>query len=93
MVDSILDHDRIDVKLSTRFEQGEGEGFDHVFYSGPLDGYFDFDLGRLGYRTLDFERFEADGDFQGCSVMNYGDADVPYTRHHRAQMVRAVGGA
>ncbi|HID68374.1 MAG TPA: UDP-galactopyranose mutase, partial [Roseibacterium sp.] len=38
------------------------------------------ELGRLGYRTLDFERFAYDGDYQGCAVMNYGEVDVPYTR-------------
>lgn len=80
MVERILDHERIAVKLETRFSRADAEGFDHVFYSGPLDGYFDFELGRLGYRTLDFERFTYDGDYQGCAVMNYGDVDVPYTR-------------
>jgi UDP-galactopyranose mutase len=34
----------------------------------------------LGYRTLDFERFTHDGDYQGCAVMNYGDVQVPFTR-------------
>lgn len=52
----------------------------HVFWSGPLDGYFGYRLGRLGYRTLDFERFTAHGDWQGCAVMNYADRDVPWTR-------------
>lgn len=56
------------------------EEADHVFWSGPLDGFFGYDLGRLGYRTLDFERFTYQGDYQGCAVMNYGDRDVPYTR-------------
>ena len=32
------------------------------------------------YRTLDFERFTYEGDYQGCAVMNYGDVAVPYTR-------------
>ena len=41
---------------------------------------FNYQLGRLGYRTLDFERFSADGDYQGTAVMNYGNVDVPYTR-------------
>jgi UDP-galactopyranose mutase len=36
--------------------------------------------GRLPYRTLDFERFDVDGAFQGCAVMNYCDESVPYTR-------------
>jgi UDP-galactopyranose mutase len=51
-----------------------------VFWSGPLDGFFDNKLGRLGYRTLDFEKFTEQGDYQGCAVMNYGDRDVPFTR-------------
>jgi len=34
----------------------------------------------LGYRTLDFKEIRAEGDFQGCAVMNYGDKSVPYTR-------------
>jgi UDP-galactopyranose mutase len=80
MVEKILAHERIQIRLNQRFSRADAEGFDHVFYSGPLDGYFDFELGRLGYRTLDFERFYADGDYQGCAVMNYGDVDVPFTR-------------
>ena len=36
--------------------------------------------GVLGYRTLDFERHEAEGDYQGGAVVNYGDQDVPFTR-------------
>ncbi|SEH23421.1 UDP-galactopyranose mutase [Rhizobium sp. NFR12] len=80
MVERILNHERIDVRLGTRFTRPDAASFDHVFYSGPLDGYFDFELGRLGYRTLDFDRFSHDGDYQGCAVMNYGDLDMPYTR-------------
>lgn len=80
MIERILDHPRIEVQLNTPFTREMGEAFDHVFYSGPLDGYFDFSLGRLGYRTLDFERFTHEGDYQGCAVMNYGDEDVPFTR-------------
>ncbi|MBO9445974.1 UDP-galactopyranose mutase [Ruegeria sp. R14_0] len=80
MIAGILDHPGIAVKLNTTFDRSMGDGFDHVFYSGPLDGYFDYELGRLGYRTLDFERFTYDGDYQGCAVMNYGEEDVPFTR-------------
>jgi UDP-galactopyranose mutase len=80
MVERILNHERIEVRLGTRFTRPDAASFDHVFYSGPLDGYFDFELGRLGYRTLDFDRFSYNGDYQGCAVMNYGDLDIPYTR-------------
>lgn len=80
MIGAILDHPRINIQLNTKFTREMAEGFSHVFYSGPLDGYFDFELGRLGYRTLDFERFDYSGDYQGCAVMNYGEEDVAYTR-------------
>ncbi|WP_298563500.1 UDP-galactopyranose mutase [uncultured Aliiroseovarius sp.] len=80
MIEKILDHPSITVHLNTRFTRNQADQYDHVFYSGPLDGFFDFELGRLGYRTLDFERFTYDGDYQGCAVMNYGEEDVPYTR-------------
>ncbi|WP_170426112.1 UDP-galactopyranose mutase [Ruegeria arenilitoris] len=80
MIAGILEHPGITLKLNTTFDRSMGDEFDHVFYSGPLDGYFDYELGRLGYRTLDFERFTCDGDYQGCAVMNYGEEEVPYTR-------------
>jgi len=80
MIGKILDHPGITVQLETVFDRAMAADYDHVFYSGPLDGYFNFDLGRLGYRTLDFERFTYEGDYQGCAVMNYGEEEVPYTR-------------
>jgi UDP-galactopyranose mutase len=80
MVARVIDHPEISVALNTRFVRDQKTNYDHVFYSGPIDGYFSYDAGRLGYRTLDFERFTYDGDYQGCAVMNYGDAAIPYTR-------------
>lgn len=81
IVDKILEHENITVKLNTVFNREQSESYDHVFYSGPLDGYFDYELGRLGYRTLDFEKhYDECDDYQGCAVMNYGDESIPYTR-------------
>ena len=79
MVEGILSHDNIEVRLNTRFEDISVDA-DHVFYSGPIDRYFNYDLGRLGYRTLAFEVFREKGTFQGTAVMNYGDEHVPFTR-------------
>ena len=79
LIDAILDHPCIDVRLNTPFEQFR-EPSDHVLYTGPLDRYFQFCHGRLGYRTLDFERIDAEGDYQGTAVINYCDESVPYTR-------------
>lgn len=80
MVAAILDHPNITVQLNTKFDSNMAQSWDHVFWSGALDGFFGYNLGRLGYRTLDFEEFRYDGDYQGCAVMNYGDPDVPFTR-------------
>ncbi len=80
LVERILDHPNIDVHLNTEFDPNKGHSYDHVFWSGALDGYFGYAKGRLGYRTLDFEEFHHEGDWQGCAVMNYGDPDVGHTR-------------
>lgn len=80
MVEGILDHENISLHLGHKFSKSEAADYAHIFYSGPLDRYYDFQLGRLGYRTLDFEAFRSEGDYQGCAVMNYGDMSVPYTR-------------
>ncbi len=80
LIEAILDHPAIDLHLETSFTPEMPRRFDHVFWSGPLDGWFGYDRGHLGYRTLDFERFTHEGDWQGCAVMNYGDATVPWTR-------------
>jgi UDP-galactopyranose mutase len=54
--------------------------YDHFFYSGPLDAFYDYKFGRLAYRTLDFKEERHEGDYQGCAVMNYCDKEVPFTR-------------
>jgi UDP-galactopyranose mutase len=80
LVAAILDHPGIETRLDTPITRDQVASFDHVFNAGPIDAWFDHVLGRLGYRTLDFRRFTHQGDYQGCAVMNYGDADVPHTR-------------
>ena len=83
IVEAILNHPEISVHLGTRFSPTESKefgGFDHIIWTGPIDAYFGFEFGRLGYRTLDFVPEVADGDYQGHPVVNYCDTDVPYTR-------------
>ena len=78
----------IDVYLDTDFFDPENPlnkaavvGKVPVVYTGPVDRYFDYSAGDLSWRTVDFEKEIVDtGDYQGCSVMNYGDIDVPFTR-------------
>jgi UDP-galactopyranose mutase len=80
IVEKILAHPDIETKLGARLEPEERGEFDHIFWSGPLDGFFRYKLGRLQYRSLVFERFEESGDFQGNAVINYCEEKVPYTR-------------
>ena len=85
---AMIDHDLIDVQLDTdwfdvREDVRAANPDAPVVYTGPLDRYFDYSAGRLGWRTLDFDvEVLPIGDFQGTAVMNYNDADVPYTRIH-----------
>jgi UDP-galactopyranose mutase len=52
-----------------------------VVYTGPIDRYFGYAEGRLGWRTTRFETETVPvGDFQGTAIINYPDADVPFTR-------------
>jgi len=54
---------------------------DKVIYTGALDAYFGFQLGRLAYRTVRFEtELLNTPNFQGNAVINYTDRDVPFTR-------------
>lgn len=86
----MADHPNIDVQLDVDYfdqtqplNQKETVGQVPVVYTGPIDRYFDDVEGALSWRTLDFEQEVLGvGDFQGTAVMNYADADVPYTRIH-----------
>lgn len=81
----LLNHPSIEVSYKTDFfkvrEQIPAEM--PIFYSGPLDAFFGFKHGPLPWRGLRFEWCtEPVQDWQGTPVMNYADADVPYTRIH-----------
>lgn len=89
--DNLLDHPGITVRCGSgvRLENGRLKaGGDElpqvpVYYSGPVDALFDYRLGVLPWRTLKFETEKLDiADYQGTSVVNYTEAEVPYTRIH-----------
>jgi UDP-galactopyranose mutase len=82
-LENMADHDRIEVRLDTEFFDTRKDlvGSVPIVYTGPVDQYFDNCLGSLSWRTIDLETsVEPVGDFQGTSVMNYADQDVPFTR-------------
>ncbi|CAG9000099.1 MAG: UDP-galactopyranose mutase [Candidatus Celerinatantimonas neptuna] len=80
VIENILNHENIEVRLNTHFEKSNSEQFEHIYYSGPIDAYFEYEFGRLEYRTLEFLPEIHHGDYQGTAVMNYGDSDIPHTR-------------
>ena len=80
IIASILAHTNITLELNTSFHLQMRDEVDHIIWTGQLDQWFNYSLGRLGYRTLDFEKHEVEGDYQGTAVMNYGDEEIPYTR-------------
>ena len=85
-LERMADHPNIEVRLDTDFSSlrgGSWPGTCRWSTPAPLDAYFDYAAGDLGWRTLDFElEVLATGDFQGTPVMNYADEDVPFTRIH-----------
>lgn len=54
---------------------------DNIIYTGPIDEYFNYCYGQLEYRSLRFEheRFDLD-NYQGNAVVNYTEAEIPFTR-------------
>ena len=84
-LERMIDHPNIEVRLNADFSclRSEVLGSVPVVYTGPLDAYFEYAAGELGWRTLDFDvQVLGTGDFQGTPVMNYADEDVPFTRVH-----------
>ncbi|GAB4095670.1 UDP-galactopyranose mutase [Brachybacterium sp. NBEC-018] len=88
-LERMADHPNIEVQLgvdyfdeSQPFNKKAVRGQLPVVYTGPVDRYFDYELGDLKWRTIDLETEHLDttGDFQGTSVMNYADESVPFTR-------------
>lgn len=82
---SMSQHENIDIFLNLDYFEIK-DSIDKripVVYSGPIDEFFNNQFGRLTWRTLDFNFKKLDiVDFQGTSVMNYADEEVPYTRIH-----------
>ena len=81
LVEKLLAKPSIHIYLNKKFNSsGIIHEYDHIFYTGPIDAYFNHEFGRLGYRTVTFESSTFEGDYQGASQMNYCDEEIPYTR-------------
>ena len=85
MFERILDHPRIEVRLSTEFDDvRDSVEYSHLVYTGPIDAFFDYEHGRLPYRSLEWElRNEptpGGGLVQPVASINFPSEDVPFTR-------------
>lgn len=84
-INQMLNHEGITVELGLDFFKSKNSFQESklIVYTGPIDRYFNYEFGHLGWRTLDFELDRMNvSDFQGVAVMNYPDLDVNYTRIH-----------
>jgi UDP-galactopyranose mutase len=82
MFENILDHPNITVELGVDFsELRNRKNFAHVIYTGPIDSYFSYRLGRLPYRSLCFEHEHLPGieQYQETGTYNYPN-DHAFTR-------------
>lgn len=90
--ENMLDHENIEINLGVDYFdiQGQIPADKMVIYTGPVDQYFNYRLGRLSWRTVDLENeIVSVGDFQGAPVVNYCDQDIPFTRIHEYRHLHA----
>jgi len=81
LFEKLIDNPKIKMELNRKFNSSsDNSSYHHIFYTGPVDEYFKFKYGRLGYRTVTFEKFTANGDHQGVTQINYCNEEIPYTR-------------
>ena len=81
----MLDHPLIDLQLDTDYFAIKDQipKTCKVIYTGPIDRFFEYRYGTLGWRTIRFEQEVVEtGDYQGTAVVNYADPETPYTRIH-----------
>lgn len=84
IVEKMLASDLIDVELNVDFfanKDAYTKEYPKIIFTGMIDQFFNYQLGELEYRSLRFETEELDVDnYQGNAVINYTDAETPYTR-------------
>lgn len=81
VMEKMIAHPSIKLILNQKFNSAtDTKAFTHVFYTGPIDAFYNNKFGKLNYRTVTFEKSYSEGDYQGSSQLNYCDQQVPYTR-------------
>ena len=84
IVEKLLDDPHITTQVNTDFFSAKDDylrNYDHIIFSGMIDQFFNYRFGELGYRSLRFEtKLLEEPNYQGNAVINYTDAETPYTR-------------
>lgn len=80
-IQNILDNDNITVTTGCIYDHELFHEYDHVFFTGKIDEYFNYSLGKLEYRGLQFVTRIVDKESSQCNaVINYTSKHVGYTR-------------
>ncbi|MGD8778522.1 MAG: UDP-galactopyranose mutase [Ignavibacteria bacterium] len=82
MFERLLTHENIEIQLNTDYKAiVDNVEFDKMIYTGPIDYFFDYQFGKLPYRSIRFafEKHDID-NYQETAVVNYVDKDIHYTR-------------
>lgn len=82
IVQNIISHENITLELGRSWDVSDNDNYDLVIYTGPIDKYFNYAHGKLGYRTVFWEKEYGKGDLQGNAVINYPSTNQLFTRVH-----------
>lgn len=80
IIERILLHPCISLQINTKYCPSMNTGYDFIFYTGPLDAYYNYQFGRLSYRTVYWKKEVANGDILGHAAFNFPSLEQPYTR-------------
>lgn len=82
LYENILNSAKVRIQLKVSYHQEMIKKYDHIFYSGSIDKFYNYRFGNLNYRTVYFKKQNILGDVLGNAVINYTDLKYPYTRKH-----------
>ena len=82
LIEKMLDHKNITVKLKTDYKNLKSNNFKRIVYTGSIDEFFNYEFGQLPYRSVKFKLEEYDREYyQSNSVVNY-PCNYDFTRIH-----------
>ena len=79
-IEELLKDVKIVLNIKVNKESFDFSKYDIVYNTGPIDEFFNYELGKLEYRSLEFKTEKLNDTYQEYAVINEADIDVPYTR-------------